>query len=48
MKTTMAAGFIAVLAFATFARPVPSAALMERLRAEEDVIGIVHWGRDGV
>ena len=30
--------------FATFARPVPSAALKERLRAEEDVIGIVHWG----
>ena len=26
------------------ATPVPSAALMERLRAEEDVIGIVHWG----
>ena len=25
-------------------RPVPSTALMERLNAEEDVIGIVHWG----
>ena len=26
------------------ARPIPSTALLERLNAEEDVIGIVHWG----
>ena len=37
-------GCLAVGVPAAFARPVPSAALMERLRAEEDVIGIVHWG----
>ena len=35
---------IADSAFAEMVRPVPSAALMERLRSEEDVIGIVHWG----
>ena len=33
-----------MLAVAAFARPVPSPALVDRLRAEEDVIGIVHWG----
>ena len=31
-------------ASAAFARPVPSPALQSRLDADEDVIGIVHWG----
>ena len=44
MKQVVVVGVVALLAVAVFARPVPSAALMERLRAEEDVIGIVHWG----
>ena len=37
-------GCLVVGGLAALARPVPSTALMERLRAEEDVIGIVHWG----
>ena len=37
-------GCLVVGGLAALARPVPSAALMERLRTEEDVIGIVHWG----
>ena len=49
MKNSMCAAcavaeVVALIAVAAFARPVPSAALMERLRAEEDVYGIVHWG----
>ena len=43
MKKTYLMAFAAV-ASAAFANPVPSPALMERLNADEDVIGIVHWG----
>ena len=46
-KTTMKNVIMTIAAagtLAAFSRPVPSAALMERLRAGEDVIGIVHWG----
>ena len=41
-KTIMIA--VAAGVSAALARPVPSPALMERLKADEDVIGIVHWG----
>ena len=34
----------AAVTFAAFARPVPGPALQARLDAEEDIIGIVHWG----
>ena len=37
-------GICGGLALVASARPVPSAALKERLKANEDVIGIVHWG----
>lgn len=35
---------IAAIALAAGARPVPRPAMAERIAAEEDVYGIVHWG----
>ena len=35
---------VAAGALAAAAGPVPNPALMERLKADEDIIGIVHWG----
>ena len=36
--------FVGVFGVAAAAAPVPSPALMERLKADEDITGIVHWG----
>ena len=44
LKTYLLAAITASSVVSNAARPVPRAALLERLTAEDDVIGIVHWG----